>query len=262
MHITFLGTGDSGGVPRPGCNCTACRLARVEGDYRRGPSSVLIHAGKTRILIDAGLFDLGERFPPGSLSAIVLTHFHPDHVLGLFHLRWGVGKRISVYAPPDLEGCADLYKNPGLLEFHRLAPFETVVIGNLHLTPLPLIHSKLTFGYVLEGADGCRFAYLTDTDGLEPQTDEYLRCHPVDGLAIDCSFPPREESLNHNGWNQALDAIQRVKSKQSWMTHIGHTLDSWLQESEQTIPDGVQIARDGWIVELLPGHIKQLSHER
>ncbi len=91
---------------------------RAAGNTRR-PCSALIESGGTRVLIDAGLIDLHERFAPGSLSAIVLTHFHPDHVQGLFHLRWGKVHRFPCHAPPDSEGCADLYKIPGLLDFSR-----------------------------------------------------------------------------------------------------------------------------------------------
>ncbi len=46
-----------------------------------------------------------------------------DHVQGLFPLRWGVGDKIPVYGPPDEQGCDDLFKHPGLLDFqsHRRA---------------------------------------------------------------------------------------------------------------------------------------------
>lgn len=249
MRVTFLGTGDAGGVPRHGCNCVACGNARAVTDYRRGPCSALVESGDDRILIDAGLPNLAERFPPGSLSAIVLTHFHPDHVQGLFHLRWGVGERIPVYAPPDSEGCADLYKNHGLLAFRRLAKFLPIVIGDLILTPLPLIHSKVTFGYAIESGQGQRFAYLTDTAGLPPRTEAYLAQWRADGLAIDCSHPPRTEPANHNDWHQAHDIVERVGPKQAWLTHIGHALDTWLIDSGQAPALGIQIARDGMAVE-------------
>lgn len=250
MRITFLGTGDAGGVPRHGCDCTVCRRARAVVDYRRRPCSALVEAGDTRVLIDAGLMDLTERFPPGSLTAIVLTHFHPDHVQGLFHLRWGIGESIPVYAPPDSEGCADLYRNHGLLEFRRLSKFSPVAIGELALTPLPLIHSKVTFGYAMEGPGGQRFAYLTDTAGLPPRTEEYLAQWPADGLAIDCSHPPHMESRNHNNWGQALGIVQRVRAKQAWFTHIGHALDAWLLDAEPVLAPGINIARDELVVDM------------
>ena len=131
MRLILSGTGAAGGVPLYGCNCSACALARATLDSRRNPCCAVLEAGNQRLLIDAGLMDLAERFPAGSLDGVLLTHYHPDHVQGLFHLRWGTGKPIDVYGPPDSEGCADLYKNPGLLNFHRLAQFVALALGEL-----------------------------------------------------------------------------------------------------------------------------------
>lgn len=117
MKITFLGTGDAGGIPLYGCDCAICKQARILAEKRRKACSALIETAQTKILLDAGLTDLTERFPSGSLNAFVITHFHPDHVQGLFHLRWGVGSSIPTFTPPDVDGCADLYKNHGLLNF-------------------------------------------------------------------------------------------------------------------------------------------------
>ena len=246
MRITFLGTGDAGGVPLYGCDCPACLRAHAGSEFRRRQCSALVEDGDTRILLDAGLTDLTERFPPGSLSAIVLTHFHPDHVQGLFHLRWGRGEPIPVYAPPDSEGCADLYKHPGLLDFRRLAKFEEVNVGTLGITPLPLIHSKVTYGYALENRDGARFAYLTDTAGLPPNTEHFLREWRPTGLALDCSHAPREQaSRNHNDWNLARTIIDTVQPERAWLTHVGHELDSWLMRQPQILPKNIAVAMDG-----------------
>jgi len=247
MRITFLGTGDAGGVPRYGCDCPACTRARADAAFRRRSASVLVETAGTRVLIDAGLTDLTERFPPGTLTAIVLTHFHPDHVQGLFHLRWGIGASIPVYAPPDTEGCADLYKHPGLLQFRHLAKFTPLVIGDLRLTPLPLIHSKPTFGYAIEDAAGHRFAYLTDTVGLPPRTEQFLLEQQVADLAIDCSHHPMPEPRNHNDWTLALALIARLAPQRAYLTHIGHTLDAWLNTHGACLPPAATIARDGLV---------------
>lgn len=198
--------------------------------------------------------DLHERFAPGSLDAIVLTHFHPDHVQGLFHLRWGRGASMAVYAPPDAEGCADLYRHPGLLDFRRLAKFEPQRIGGLSITPLPLVHSKPTFGFAVEADAGPRFAYLTDTLGLPPQTELFLRDWQADGLAIDCSYPPQYEGTRgHNDWPHALSAIASVAPRRAWLTHIGHALDDWFIRTEPVLPMLVTVARDGEAVVLTDG---------
>ncbi|MBK8132194.1 MAG: phosphonate metabolism protein PhnP [Gammaproteobacteria bacterium] len=251
MRVTFLGTGDAGGVPLYGCDCSACTRARADADFRRRPCTALVEAGDTRILLDAGLTDLTERFPPGRLSAIVLTHFHPDHVQGLFHLRWGVGKNIPVYSPPDPEGCADLYKNHGLLEFRRLSKFEPVTINNLVLTPLPLIHSKATFGYAIEDTDGQRFAYLTDTAGLPPRTEAFLKNWRPASFALDCSYPPQSSlPRNHNDLTLALAIAETLAPAKVWLTHVGHEFDLWLNNNSHVFPRQIVVACDGDVIDV------------
>lgn len=244
MRVTFLGTGAAGGVPLFGCACTVCERAHREPVFVRRPCSALIESGKTRILLDAGLTDLHERFAPGDLDAIVLTHFHPDHVQGLFHLRWGMGPRIPVYAPPDPEGCADLYKHPGILEFHALSKYEPIKVGDVKWTPLPLIHSKATFGYAIEPSNGSRFAYLTDTLGLPPRTEAFLTDWRPHGLALDCSYPPQTEPKNHNDWTSAIAMIQKINPERAWLTHISHRLDTWLLHTGESSLHAA-IAKDG-----------------
>lgn len=251
MRVTFLGTGAAGGVPRYGCPCVACERARLDPAHARRPCSAVIESGRTRVLLDGGLVDLHERFVPGTLDAIVLTHFHPDHVQGLFHLRWGFGARLPVYGPPDSQGCADLYQHPGLLEFRALAAFEPVTIGELTLTPLPLVHSKITFGYAVESAAAARFAYLTDTLGLPPPTERFLAGWGAHGLAVDCSYPPKSDPRNHNDWTTALALVDRLQPGRAWLTHISHNVDAWLMGSGEA-PARALVASDGQQIELRP----------
>lgn len=249
MRVTFLGTGDAGGVPLYGCNCPACMRARAVAAFRRRPCTALMEAGDTRILIDAGLTDLTERFPPGSLSAIVVTHFHPDHVQGLFHLRWGIGTCIPVYGPPDSEGCADLYKNHGLLEFRRLFKFERITVGDLTLTPLPLIHSKVTFGYAIEDPVGQRFAYLTDTVGLPLRTEEFLKDWRPGLVALDCTHPPENyPPHNHNDLTIALEIAETLTPAKVWLTHISHDMDAWRLKNVGELSPRITVAHDSQVV--------------
>lgn len=198
-----------------------------------------------RLLIDAGRMDLAEYFSAGDFPTVLLTHFHPDHVQGLFHLRWGLGKRITVHCPPDSEGCADLYKNPGLLEFRPVRTFAPFRLGPMAITPVPLIHSKITLGYCIESRDS-RIAYLADTACLPPVTETFLRDWQPSALVIDCSHPPQiDPPKNHNDVTLALAVIAAVRPQRAWLTHIGHELDAWLKDNGHMVPPRVFVARDG-----------------
>lgn len=247
MRLTFLGTGATSAPPLYGCECAMCKSARADLHVARKPASALIETGETRLILDAGLHELGDKFPSGSFAAILLTHFHPDHVQGLFPMRWGVGEPITVYCPPDSEGCADLFKNPGILKFQQVHKFETFQVGEATITPVPLIHSKPTLGYCVE--DGStRTAYLTDTIGLPPATTEFLRRWQPHHLVLDCSYPPREAPKNHNDITLALQIIADVAPEHAYLTHIGHELDAWLLDHPGVLQHGVMIARDGMTI--------------
>lgn len=249
MRLTFLGTGGAQQVPVFGCDCPSCRRAEQLPLYRRGPCSALIQCGGESTLLDAGQCHLEQRFRPGELRRILLTHYHMDHVQGLFPLRWGVGAAIPVYGPPDDAGCDDLFKHPGLLAFQPpVTPFAAMAFGALSVTPIPLIHSKLTYGYLFEYL-GRRLAWLCDTAGLPAQSLQFLRAQPLTHLVLDCSHPPTQPApRNHNDVTQALAIRQALAPAQCWLTHLSHEMDNWLIDN--ALPPGVAAAYDGQILAL------------
>lgn len=246
MRLTLLGTGDAAGMPLYGCDCDRCTRARGDAHYRRAPTSALLEVGNARYLIDAGLMDIAERFPSASIDGIFLTHFHPDHVQGLFHLRWGRGENIPVYCPPDSMGCADLFKHPGILNFQVQRKYQAINGLGFVITPLPLIHSKPTFGYLIEKGGRC-VAYLVDTKDVPPRVEHLLREKDLDVLVIDTSSAPGVENLNHNNLDDTLSLHQRIGAGKTIMTHINHDFDLWLRDHAETLPETVIPGYDGCI---------------
>lgn len=242
IEMKLLGTGNAAGFPIFGCDCSYCLEALHNEQFCRTPCSALIRVGNKQYLLDAGQVDLHKRFPPGALNGILLTHFHPDHVQGLFHLRWGKNLEIPVYTPPDSEGCADLYKHPGILSFNVLKKYQAIGLNDLQITPLPLIHSKPTFGYLIENA-GKRIAYLTDTKGLPPKTQQLISEQHLDMLIVDCSYMPGYEGKGHNNLDDVIAIQKIVAAKKVILTHIGHDFDIWLRENE--LPNGFTAGHDG-----------------
>jgi phosphoribosyl 1,2-cyclic phosphate phosphodiesterase len=249
MRLTLLGTGNAAGMPLYGCICEACTAARNNPALKRSACSAQLDLDSLCLLLDAGQLHLGETYPAGTLDGILLTHFHPDHVQGLFHLRWGIGEKIPVYCPVDETGCADLFKHPGLLDFQPQTAFSAFTIGALKATPLPLNHSKPTLGYYLEHG-GCSIAYLTDTKGLPPETEQFLHGHKPNLMVIDCSFVPGSTKGGHNNVDDVIEIAARTQPDKLVLTHIGHELDIWLRQNAADLPQNISAGFDGRVIQL------------
>jgi phosphoribosyl 1,2-cyclic phosphate phosphodiesterase len=155
-----------------------------------------------------------------------------------------------VHGPPDSEGCADLYRNPGVLAFERLAKFAPLELPGVRITPVPLIHSKPTLGFCLEAGEA-RLAYLTDTTGLPPATLAFLKHFEPGVLVLDCTYPPQgEPPRNHNDLNLALALSAAVGAPRTYLTHVSHDLDAWLMAHGESLPGDIAIARDGKAVDI------------
>ncbi|MGF1695510.1 phosphonate metabolism protein PhnP [Vibrio lamellibrachiae] len=254
MKLTLIGTGNSATIPVYGCDCSVCSKATKNPKLRREKASAYIeHQGKT-LLLDANAPDLMQRFPRGSIDAILLTHYHIDHVHSLFDLRWGVGEYIKVISPDDPLGCDDLYKHPGILDFStRTQPFQSFEWQGITVTPLPLIHSKICTGYCFEWQDQ-RIAYLTDTIGLPEPTLQWLQKRKIDWMIIDCNHPPIEceeqrAKANHNDFNHVLAIEEAVKPKHVGLTHLGHRMVEWAENNPQYFTNYRRLLNDGEEIE-------------
>lgn len=254
MRLSFLGTGSTRGAPVFGCACAACSTARVDPTRRRRPASAMVESRGSRLYLDAGRSDLGELLADAPAAAILLTHFHVDHVQGLFPVRWGQGEPIPLYAPDDPGGCADLLVHPGLLDIRTARPFEPIEAGPFRVTPVPLAHSKPTVGYCLSDGE-VRVAYLVDTRGLPEETIDFLAGWLPEEIVLDCSYPHGGRSGGgHNDVGDVHRLLARwPASARTWLTHIGHELDCALLAGTAQVPPIAQVAWDGEDIQAKPG---------
>src|ERR1700760_2782553 len=87
LKITVLGSGTSSGVPTIGCSCAVCH-SEDPRDTRLRPSILLEYAGNNVIIDTTPDFRaqvLRSRLE--HLDAVVYTHAHADHILGLDDVR-------------------------------------------------------------------------------------------------------------------------------------------------------------------------------
>src|ERR1043166_1228735 len=87
LRITVLGSGTSVGVPTPGCHCAVC-MSTDPRDNRLRPSVLLQYAGHNVVIDTTPDFRTQMlRAKVDHLDAVLFTHSHADHIMGLDDVR-------------------------------------------------------------------------------------------------------------------------------------------------------------------------------
>jgi phosphoribosyl 1,2-cyclic phosphate phosphodiesterase len=247
MKLTFLGTGTSTGVPVPTCGCEVCR-SEDPRDRRLRPSAWLEWSGAS-LLIDTAT-DLREqalRHAIRRVDAVLYTHAHADHVLGLDDLRlynWRQGAPVPVYGSPlTLEALGRTFWyvfEPDPSESTRPAierrkvdgPFE---LGGRTVIPVPVLHGSLPIlGYRIG-----RLAYLTDVSRIPSNSYPLL-----EGLEVLVLNALRDRPHpTHFTIDQAVAEAQRIGAKRTVLTHLSHEAPH--DAVSTRLPEGVELAYDG-----------------
>jgi phosphoribosyl 1,2-cyclic phosphate phosphodiesterase len=253
-RVTFLGTGTSHGVPMIGCACAVCRSSDPK-DARLRSSIYVEVPGHARILVDTSpdLRQQALRHQISRLDAILFTHAHADHVLGLDELRRFnavKGAPIPCYAatetwPPIRQMFhyvfdAATQRGGGIPEIDARDISGPLTIGGVRVVPVPVWHGRLP---VLGFRFGS-FAYLTDCNRIADGSWALLE--GVETLVVDAL---RERSHpTHFTVDEALAVVSRVAPGRAYLTHIAHELGH--AATNARLPAGVELAYDGLVLDV------------
>ena len=147
----------------------------------------------TRVLIDAGLsyralcgFLSEIGVAPESIDAVLLTHEHRDHTVGLPMLL----KKLSlpVYTTPGtFEGLSEqkLFERIPKAAFHLIADRASLVIGDLTIRTIPIQHdARDPVAFRLDG-ETVHFAVMTDLGNFNEDQTESLK--GLDALILEAN---------------------------------------------------------------------------
>lgn len=251
-EFVLLGTGTSIGVPAIGCQCTVC--TSDDPRLHRTRASAVIVSEKGTILIDCGP-DLRQqclREKIGRIDAVLMTHQHADHILGMDDLRIFCyrfdGEALPILCEPDVEEAMrrsfwyafdpqvkrhSKYAIP-TVEFRRIDRPRFSVAG-MSIEPIPLRHGYLD---VLGFRVG-NLAYCTDVNEIPAESWPMLE--GLDTLILDALR--LEPHPTHFSLKESLDVIEKLKPKRAFLTHVSCRLDP--VEAAKLMPEHVALAYDG-----------------
>ena len=252
MRVTFLGSGTSTGVPIPTCDCRVC-TSDDPRDRRLRPS-LRIEWPAASILIDTAT-DLREqalRHKISRIDAVLYTHAHADHILGLDELRlynWRQRGAIPAYgSPTTIEALRKTFWyvfDDQPIESTKPAIETRIVDGPFTLlgrrvVPVPLYHGSMP----ILGFRIGRMAYLTDVSRI-PETSYSI----LDGLDLLVLNALRERPHpTHLTIEQALVEAERIGARRTFLTHMSHEVHHATHSAR--LPQGVDLSYDGLSLEV------------
>lgn len=202
------------------------------------------------IVVDAGPDFRQQMLRAGvrHLDAVILTHEHNDHIIGIDDVRpfnFRQKQDIPVYASERVQDELRLRfgyifaknKYPGTpsLKLHTISKEQPFEIEGIPIIPIEVIHGRLP---VLGFRFG-DFTYITDARTIDEIEKEKIRNSKV--LIINALH--YFEHYSHMNVEQALELIDELKPEQTFITHVSHYM-GLAAEVNKILPDNVELAYD------------------
>jgi phosphoribosyl 1,2-cyclic phosphate phosphodiesterase len=247
-----LGSGTSMGVPTIGCDCAVCH-SQDPRDRRTRPS-VLIEYGGRSVLIDTtpDFREQAIREKIRKLDAVLYTHTHADHLLGIDDLRplsfLHRPGRLPLYAHPDAAAFIQNmfryifdsdYKFGGLPQVEMRPLQGTLELFGARFEPITLIHGDAEiYGFRFGSA-----AYLTDHSEIPEASLSKLE--NLDVLFLDAlRYKPHP---THSTVENSLRIVEQLNPQRAFFTHICHDLPH--EQTNAALPENVKLCYDGMKLE-------------
>jgi phosphoribosyl 1,2-cyclic phosphate phosphodiesterase len=247
LKLTVLGSGTSMGVPTIGCHCAVCE-SEDPRDRRMRPSVLLSYAGRNVVIDTTPDFRsqaLRERID--RLDAVLYTHGHADHILGLDDIRPYNLKQKSVMPIYGAETTLAILRRTFAYVFSPAPAGSCVPLVDLRAIdgPFELFGLQVTPVHAMHGPEpvlGYRFgriAYLTDFSCVPDESKPLLG--GLDHLILDAlRYVPHPM---HSTVDQSLALVEELHPRRAWFTHICHDLGH--QAANAKLPENVRLAYDG-----------------
>lgn len=191
------------------------------------------------------------------LDAVLITHPHVDHIMGLDDLRrftFAEDQSIPVHASAETlkalrrvfnYAFSGLNRYAGYLKPDSRAFDGPFLLGSVRVTPLSVRHGRVaTHGFLFQQRDGRKVAYISDCKEIPEETMALLM--DVDVLIVDALR--LREHPSHFNVSEALETARKARARLTYLTHLSHEIGH--AKLEAGLPDNVRVAFDGLVLDI------------
>ncbi len=160
-------------------------------------SGYLVSYNDVNVLLDVGsgvFLKLKKIIKPESLSAVIITHYHFDHVSDIGVLSYylqTVNKKLIVYAPKDGSSYEELIKSSPYFDFRPIDSLTTYNVDGLKINFYEMCHPIVTYSVSITAGDK-KLSYSSDSN-LNGD---------FEGLLSGCDLAIMDSGFLKKDWNE------------------------------------------------------------
>jgi phosphoribosyl 1,2-cyclic phosphate phosphodiesterase len=251
-EVVVLGSGTSNGVPMLGWKYTDEFLANPKNHRTR--SSIVLKGPEGNLLVDCAQELRLQLLREGieMVEAVIITHTHADHIMGMDDLRSFTllaKKVMPIYTLPQYQedlkrvyqyAFSELKADIVVPQFDLRDVPERLQACGLQIEVFTVWHGPWPV-LALRVND---FAYLTDLNHIPDEVWPKLK--NLRTLILDAVR--RKPHPTHYHLEKAIEVAQQIGAEKTYFTHLSHDYDH--DKANADLPSGIELAYDGLTIPL------------
>jgi len=251
----LLGTGTSNGVPMLGATYPPGYLDDPRNRHNRACLALLGPTGNLVVDCPPELRLMAHGAGLHDIEAVLITHSHADHVMGMDDLRsicMKTGRAVPVWTLPRYQAdirrifayaFADYPPEVFVPRFDlQDVPEEPwdLEVGGMRVRTFLVEHGKVPVIGLRVGG----FAYVTDVSRIPKGALAELQ--GLDTFVVDATrYRPHP---NHFHYEKAIEVSRQIGARRTILTHLSGDYDH--ARTSQELPSGVELAYDGMRIDV------------
>lgn len=249
IKVNFIGSGCWQGIPAPFGNDKISQNVEWDSKDFRFRTSLHIETENGKSIIVEATPDIrlqSWKFKLKKPDAILISHWHWDHLFGLLDLDWFSKKNVLVvYGNSVTKKWYNELMSHIDVDFQTFESYRSFTIDNVRIIPITVNHVEDTDGFLFEDMNsGKKLAYFSDLRGIPKKTADLVK--NIDAIITDATYIESDidDDPTHLQKDWIIPFLETLNAREIILTNIGSYQNLTHENLEKKFPQ-YTIAYDG-----------------